>query len=143
MIDSLDHTERSLSAALSTFHTRVSQQFDSAGIQLEWRLPAQYLPDCETPEIVLNVYRILQEAAANIMRHSGAASASFLFDWDADGRLLRITVRDDGVGAGTTLTEGKKRGMKNMADRVRAVGGELEVDTAAPRGMELRICLPV
>jgi len=142
MIDSLDHAERSLSAALSTFHTRVSQQFASAGVQLEWRLPESDLPECRRPELILNVYRILQEAAANIMRHAHASVASFVFSWDDAHGLLRITIRDNGVGGDYARLK-PRGGVKNMADRVEAVGGSLEIDTSGERGWELRICLPV
>ena len=99
----------------------------------EARLP----PDVETV-----VYRIVQEALTNVIRHADAATASITVIV-ADGRL-RALVEDDGIGfdPDTTPTRGHL-GLKGMAERADLVGGTVEVSSTPGSGTTIRLEIPL
>lgn len=83
------------------------------------------------------VFRCAQEGLTNALRHGEAANV-----WLSVGReedLLRLEVRDDGRGA-SLLVEGN--GLRGMRDRVREMGGSLDVETAPGRGLRLVVAVP-
>ncbi|HEY6332397.1 MAG TPA: HAMP domain-containing sensor histidine kinase [Blastocatellia bacterium] len=82
------------------------------------------------------LFRILQEALANILRHSGASHASVEFSQPANGRVT-LSVTDDGDGFDPSDTNGGI-GLKSMRERAEALpGGRLVVE--AQRGKGVRI----
>ncbi len=89
------------------------------------------------PDQRRNVYLLLKEAMANAARHSHAHSATLVVT-SAHGDL-GLELRDDGlgfdagtVGRGARLVGG--RGLRNMEERARALGGTLRVESAPGRG---------
>ena len=89
----------------------------------------------------LEVARIVQEALANVRRHSGARRATVTLKTAGDAVL--VEVEDDGRG----LVPGEPAGMglTGMHERALALGGELEVEGARDTGTRvlLRVPLPV
>jgi two-component system sensor histidine kinase UhpB len=83
------------------------------------------------------IYRVAQEALANVGRHAGATAVEIELDAFADGAELRV--RDDGEGfdpgvvARTGSENGGGLGLSGMAERARLAGGELQV-LSAPGG---------
>lgn len=125
MIDSLDHAEHSLTGALATFQTRIRPVFQTEGITLDWNLPAKPLPEAVAPEVLLSLFRVLQEASTNILRHSGAATAVFRFDWNEDARLFSMHISDDGCGYDPESVM-RPGGTRNMAHRIVDMGGDFD-----------------
>jgi signal transduction histidine kinase len=83
---------------------------------------------------------VLAEALANIARHARADRADVVVE--TDGRTVRLTVTDDGVG----LTPGGRRsGLRNMAERAEQRGGSLKLATPPGGGTTLtwEVPLPV
>src|SRR5262249_51822290 len=81
----------------------------------------------------LCVYRVLQEALSNVVRHSGAPRAEV--ELYGDGDAIGLIVRDYGVGMAhdvAATTQGL--GLASMQERVRLVDGVLTVDAALPAG---------
>ena len=99
------------------------------------------LPASITGSASLEVARIVQEALANVRRHSGARRATVTLG-TADDAVL-VEVEDDGRG----LVPGEPAGMglTGMRERALALGGELEVEGARDAGTRvlLRVPLPV
>ncbi|WP_162907000.1 sensor histidine kinase [Allorhizocola rhizosphaerae] len=89
------------------------------------------------PSAELAVYRLIQEALTNAMRHSGASRADVTLDWTTPGRLV-VIVRDNGSGPVQGWAEG--RGLTGMRERLAAVGGKVQVLT--DNGFEVRGVLP-
>ncbi|MDO5534334.1 MAG: sensor histidine kinase [Propionibacteriaceae bacterium] len=75
-----------------------------------------------SPSAELAVYRIIQEALTNAVKHAGDA-ASVLVHLHHAPECLTVTVRDDGVGAGPS--DGLGHGLVGMRERVSAFGGTL------------------
>jgi two-component system, NarL family, sensor histidine kinase UhpB len=72
----------------------------------------------------VEVVRVVQEALANVRRHSGAEHAVVTLG-AADGEIL-VEVEDDGKGFGPETTFGM--GLTGMRERVHTLGGKLEVE---------------
>ncbi len=124
MIDALDHAPAALGVAFSTLRTRITPAFKAAGVALDWSqddLEGHALKDSRA---LLQVFRILQEASTNVVRHAGANRVWVRIGWEAD-RLV-VEVEDDGAGSAAS---GPGNGLRNMAERARRIGGEL---TAGP-----------
>ncbi|WP_418959494.1 sensor histidine kinase [Streptomyces tritici] len=92
------------------------------------------------PPLDLAAYRIVQESLTNVTRHSGARTALVSLDWGP--RELRLRIEDDGEGAPEAEPLGS--GIRGMAERARAFGGELTAaNTAAGFRVDARLPLTV
>jgi signal transduction histidine kinase len=85
-----------------------------------------------------NAYFILAEAVTNLVRHANATSARIVAVIDGD--VLRLEVRDDGIGG--ARTEGSS-GLLGLRDRAAALNGELRVESPAGEGTVISASLPI
>jgi signal transduction histidine kinase len=83
-------------------------------------------------------YFIIAEALTNTVRHAHASRAQI--DAVVDGRVLRLEVRDDGVGG--ARSEGGS-GLLGLRDRAAAVNGELRVGSPPGEGTVVAATLPI
>ncbi|MGH3267006.1 MAG: sensor histidine kinase, partial [Trebonia sp.] len=79
-------------------------------------------------ELTEQTLAVLREALSNTARHAGASRADVTVDVSQDG-LLSVVVTDDGNGL---PPEGRRSGLRNLADRAVTFGGELRLDQAEP-----------
>jgi signal transduction histidine kinase len=86
-------------------------------------------------------YRVAQEALTNVIRHSGAASASMRLDVDHDALTLQVS--DDGSGPGPGRVGGL--GLVHMRERAQEIGGTLTIlsDQDTGRGTRVVLRLPL
>jgi signal transduction histidine kinase len=84
------------------------------------------------------IYRVAQEALNNAARHSGGHRAWVKLEQTADH--IAISVRDDGRGFDTRKTRGL--GLLGMEERVRRLGGKLDITSHPGGGTVLRAELP-
>jgi signal transduction histidine kinase len=91
------------------------------------------------------IYRVVQEALNNIVKHSGA-TAVWITAEKADG-VLRCSVRDNGAGfsVDSVRGEGQRRGLglSSMKERLNAVGGALHIKSSPGNGTQLLMTLPL
>ncbi len=86
------------------------------------------------------IFRIAQEALANAARHSNAHHMEI--DLTYGNNTIRCVVRDD--GAGFNLSDDHDGfGLRSMAERASALGGELTVESEAGEGTQVIFSLPV
>jgi len=90
-------------------------------------------------DLMTAVYRIVQEALANAVRHAYPSCVAIKVVDDGSG--VRITVRDDGKGFDPMAASGGF-GLKRIRDRVELFGGSLEIISARGRGTEVRAAIP-
>ena len=95
--------------------------------------PSERLP----PAVEAAAYYLAAEALANAGKHSEASQVRVRVS--TDGTTTSVEVVDDGVG-GADRENGS--GLRGLADRVAALGGELEIVSEPGRGTALRATLP-
>ncbi len=91
-------------------------------------------------EVEAAVYFSVLEALQNVQKYARASSVSVQL-LQKDG-VLRFSVRDDGQGFDVATTT-RGSGLTNMADRLDALGGAVEVRSTVGAGTEVRGSLPV
>jgi signal transduction histidine kinase len=89
------------------------------------------------PEVETAAYFIVAEALANIAKHARASRATVVVE--RQGALVRIEVRDDGVG-GADAARGS--GLSGLVDRAGALDGRLFVDSPPGEGTRVVAELP-
>jgi signal transduction histidine kinase len=97
-------------------------------------------------DLAIACFRAAQEALTNVMRHARAQHV--WIELSQTDRALELAVRDDGVGFDVTKTlDGAASrghvGLLGMKERVRILGGDLEVHSKPGHGTRIRICLPL
>jgi signal transduction histidine kinase len=110
-----------------------------AGLRTELALPEDAAPLANETAIAL--FRIVQEGVTNIIRHAGARSVALRLAADADA--YRITLSDDGNGFNAADAEFRSsHGITGMRQRVRALGGRLDIESTPGAGTTLRVTVP-
>jgi signal transduction histidine kinase len=93
------------------------------------------------PDTELAAYRVVQEAVTNAVKHANPNTIEI--DLTATEGAMTATVRDDGCGFEVEQTPEDGLGLGGMRERARLTGGELKIDSAAGRGTEVTLRLPV
>ncbi len=95
-----------------------------------------------SPEVEQQVFRIVQEAVTNVVRHAGASRVEVRLE-PSPGEL-RVAIGDDGRGFDPSqpgLTS-RHLGLTSMRERAAHIGGRLEIDSAPGRGTTVEVSVP-
>ena len=102
-----------------------------------------YFPEEEprlTSDAAISLFRIAQEAFANLIKHSGAKTMDVTLDIDDDMLVFRIA--DDGKGVTSANSPSGAHVLASMRHRVRALGGSFDI-SGSPSGGLLDVRIPV
>ena len=121
-------SERGLQAALRALARR-----SAVPVELDLRVERR-LPD----PVEVAAYYAVSEALANAAKHARASAVQV--ELGADDAMVRLAVRDDGIG-GADPAQGS--GLVGLRDRIEAVGGTLDVTSPARGGTTPLIMIPV
>jgi signal transduction histidine kinase len=121
-------SERGLGPALRTFARRAA-----APVDLDVTTSAR----CPEP-VEIAAYYVASEALANAMKHAQASRIEISLT-AREGSLL-LAIRDDGVG-GADASRGS--GLAGLTDRVEALGGSIQLHSAAGAGTHIAVNLPL
>lgn len=102
-------------------------------------LSVQGRPRQVPPAVAAALYRILQEALANILKHAQASQVSVAISFEVAS--VRLTVQDDGTGFHPEQA-GPGYGLENMRQRAQELGGSCELVSAPGKGACVRVTLP-
>jgi signal transduction histidine kinase len=123
-------------------------QFLAEGISKRTELSIQIqssLKNRLAPKVETALYRIIQEALTNVTKHARARNVEIQLTSVA--KNLHCLVHDDGVGFDApSVLSSKERsglGLVGIRERMNAVGGTLQIDSAVGRGTELLVKIPV
>ncbi len=121
----------------------VSDFAERAGLSVTLDAPAS-MPALE-PELELAVFRALQEALSNIVRHAEAHEVRV--ELRCTEGQLDLVVRDDGLGLpvdarGQIRPDESRMGLTGMRERIHAVGGTVRMMNIKP-GAEVRVAVPL
>ena len=124
--------------ALQGLAQRVAER-TGLGIRVDIGLAGRLAPAVETA-----LYRIMQEGLTNIAKHAAATDVDLQL-WRDDQRVHGL-LRDDGVGFAVEHVLGQTRprglGLLGTQERLEALGGTLQITSAAGQGTTLQITLP-
>jgi len=93
------------------------------------------------PVVEITLYRIVQEALNNVLKHARASSASI--ELEIGPERVSCTIRDNGVGfAAERIQHSDGLGLVGIRERLNALGGSLHFASRPKRGTELRAEVP-
>jgi signal transduction histidine kinase len=116
------------------------EQVRSAGLDTALELHGQ-APDMPAG-VQLAVYRLVQEALTNTLKHGGeGARASVRLSFEPGE--LRVDVDDDGAGSAAPAAAGVGGGLPGMRERVHAYGGDVQAGPRQPAGWAVTARLPL
>ena len=125
-----------LAAALERLAS-VTGERSSLAIDVNVTLPAGKLP----PEHETAIYRIVQEALTNVIKHASAHSVSIVVT--SSDRLVRAIVEDDGAGFAVGKVREHALGLVGMRERAQLLGGRLDVESSPGSGTTIVAELPL
>jgi PAS domain S-box-containing protein len=111
----------------------------NSGVVCHLCVPEEQVPLSEDGSIV--VFRIVQEALANVARHALARHVYLTLD-QANGHCV-LDIRDDGKGFDPVATRRKSFGLAAMKERVLMLGGEIVVSSSPGKGTAITVRVPV
>jgi PAS domain S-box-containing protein len=126
-----------LVSAATAFCRELSER---QGVQIDFH--CEEVPTTLPKEISLYLYRVLQEALQNAVKHSGSRHFQVSLTCTLD--KIRLTVRDSGIGFNSEEeVMGRGLGMVSMRERLKLVDGELSIDSQVQNGTEVRATIPL
>jgi signal transduction histidine kinase len=123
-----------LVAALEWQGREVSRRSETE-VSVESESVPEDLPD----EYKICIYRLVQEALNNAVRHSGARTAKVVVERQAKSIVVRVT--DDGRGFDPVRSRGM--GILGMEERMKRLGGTLRVESQPGKGATVTAELPI
>ncbi len=135
----------SLSLAIRGYVAEVSERYQMT-INLHIPDAVSAVMDKLPEDISICLFRVLQEALTNIHRHADAQQAWVHFR--ATDTTVELEVRDNGRGFCCpprleSLVKSKHFGLVGLHERVKLLGGQLQITSAPGKGTVLLICVPV
>jgi PAS domain S-box-containing protein len=126
-----------LKAAVTGFCRELSNRHD-----LTIDLHVENIPEALPPEVSLCLYRVLQEALQNVVKHSESRSADVSLT--AQINTINLTVADSGSGFDPhEAMRGPGLGLTSMKERLKVVGGQLSIQSQRVRGTAIHAVVPL
>ncbi|MGI8622173.1 MAG: GAF domain-containing protein [Solirubrobacteraceae bacterium] len=133
--------EFGVDAALEALTSRVARQH---GLRVNLEMDLSFRHDAERgrlpEEIDATIYRLVQEALTNVVKHAGARRVLVTLTEDADH--VEILIRDDGSGFDPATAEAGY-GLLGMRERVALARADLEIDSTPGAGTTVRARIPI
>jgi signal transduction histidine kinase len=125
-----------LAAALERLASVVAER-SGLDVDVNVGVPAGTL----SPEHETAIYRIVQEALTNVVKHASARSISIVVA--TAGGMVRTVIEDDGAGFAPGAVREGALGLAGMRERAQLLGGRFEVDSSPDSGTTLVAEIPV
>jgi ligand-binding sensor domain-containing protein/signal transduction histidine kinase len=148
MVEAMDATVWAVNPHNDTFNHLANylvhyadEFFRHSNVQCRFELPPE-LPDWPIPaEVRHNVFLAVKEALTNTARH--AAASKVWLELKLTEATLHITIRDNGRGFNPDELQRHGNGLRNMAQRLKQVGGRLRVESTLDAGTRVVLELEV
>jgi signal transduction histidine kinase len=102
---------------------------------------AKGVPDGLSRRVAVCLYRVMQEALQNAIKHSGVGAIEVSLRGGAD--QIELAVRDFGAGFDVATARDRGLGLTSMRERVRAVRGRLSILSEPQRGTTIHAMVPL
>jgi len=106
-------------------------------------LQDENVPRSLPPEVELCLFRIVQEALSNVVKHSGAREAQVTLRGADDVLVLSITDFGRGFDEGRATGGGNGLGLASMRERLRLINGELTIRSQPGQGTTITARVPI
>jgi two-component system, NarL family, sensor histidine kinase LiaS len=126
--------DKGLASALEGYSSDWSRQ---TGIAATLRVQGEQETSLEIEQAL---FRVAQEALANIARHSHATKVDLHLLWGREG--IAMTIQDNGHGFDVERADGKGTGLWSMRQRIAAVNGTLRISSSTA-GTQLEVHVPI
>ena len=140
-VDAIDKVDGDLTVVLATLRHRLQPRLTAANLQLRWQVDALPRFDKLTPKDIQHIQRILLEVFSNIIQHAKAKEVVLSARYDADAKMCRISISDDGQGFDASATTG--RGLSNIQNRAEMLGATLSFTRNEPHGTSVNLGIAV
>lgn len=140
-IDSMEPVDDNLLLLLATLRFRLGPRLENTGIKLIWqveKIPALLWLD---PKNALHILRILQEAFANIIKHTSATEVRLATMTEGDAVMVTVSDNGPGFDLDHALKSGGM-GLSGQKSRAVALGGEVSWHSSS-NGTCLSLRLPI
>ncbi|MFI6502206.1 sensor histidine kinase [Nonomuraea typhae] len=108
----------------------------STGVDVHVEVTGDRIP--LSPAIEVTLFRVAQEALTNVAKHASATRAGLTLSYT--GAVVLLDIRDD--GSGIHNPNGKGFGLSSMRQRLRGVGGSLEIESTPGEGTAVSATVP-
>jgi signal transduction histidine kinase len=152
---SVDRTYKDVRQAILGLHTVVSEGMDFVPTLTEYlhnfsemsKIPVDLDIDSPetvrfSPEVEIQLIRIIHEALTNIFKHAHATRGAVKFERDRD--FVKMAIEDNGTGL--IIEEGARTGLRfglqSMRKRAEGIGGKLLIETVVGKGSRVIVHLP-
>jgi signal transduction histidine kinase len=110
----------------------------ATGIEVDLQAEGNLSSLSDSQKIVL--FRVVQEALSNVRKHSAAGRVSVALR--SRRTFVEVTVTDDGCGFRLQQLDTDRLGLAGISERVRLLGGAVEIETSPGAGTTVRATLP-
>ncbi|MBN2092889.1 hypothetical protein JW964_24925, partial [candidate division KSB1 bacterium] len=122
----------------------IEKLIKSTTLQIEYQIDK--IDNLLPKELEIHIFRIIQEASNNIIKHAKANQVRIQIKYIA--QKLQLVVQDDGCGFDSKnyfLTQSRQTGLglSGIAERVKILTGEFQIFSAPGKGTELKITIPL
>jgi two-component system sensor histidine kinase UhpB len=93
------------------------------------------------PSATLTIYRTVQEALINAIRHANASAIDV--NVDTEGDRVRVRIADNGRGLPSDWARPGRYGLRGLRERLATLGGRFDVRNGAQGGVELLASIPL
>ena len=112
---------------------------ERTGIAAEFT--SRNVPEALPPEIASSIYHITQEALRNVAKH--AQSESVTITLDSDGTVVRLIVKDNGIGLPASSSQRKGIGIAAMQERANLINARFDIQSQPGAGTAVRVEVPL
>ncbi len=123
-IHSLDIKEANWQDMAAEFRSFGSNMIKAYNLSFNMKTSLEDIEEKPSSLLYLNLFRTYKEALTNIIKHSRAKTVDVLFSVNKE--RITISVKDDGIGL-REEERGKGRGINNMINRAKELGGQLTI----------------
>lgn len=93
-----------------------------------------------SPALEMSIFRIVQEALTNAVRHSKSGRVAIAMR--QSGGTIQLRIEDWGIGFDTTVAKPGHYGLEGIRERARLFGGAARIDSAPGKGTRIEVELP-
>lgn len=135
-----------LDALASYVRAHAAELLEQASLRCRFEFPDAVPPLHISGEARRHLFLAVKEALHNTLKHAQASEVVLSFDWQ--GQNLVLSVRDNGRGCEPTVAtapgHGKGgNGLRNLRERLEAIGGRCEFESSPGQGTSVRLVVPL